>query len=152
MRSEGGQSSVWCWWHGPASAGFHPSKWTRKWRICSLWRWQGDSRGGGGAGAGCGDITILPGLRPRPRPCRDPSQVGDMRPHSSSRPRLCSLHFWIIWHFKCSAWRDANMCLANLFMDELKRYVHGWKPHQTTENCENIKALFRSGRYVHRST
>ena len=56
----------------------------------------GDDKAIAGAGAGCGDITILPGLRPRPRPCRDPSQVGDMRPHSSSRPRLCSLHFWII--------------------------------------------------------
>ena len=46
----------------------------------------GDDKAIAGAGAGCGDITILPGLGPRLRPCRDPSQVGDMRPHSSSDP------------------------------------------------------------------
>ena len=83
MRSEGGQSSVCAGDTDPlllVLASIRQNEPENEEFVL-----YGDDKAIAGAGAGCGDITILPGLRPRPRPA-DPSQVGDMRPHSSSDP------------------------------------------------------------------
>ena len=89
----------------------------------------GDDKAIAGAGAGRGRavVTLQSSRDCGPAPALQRSITGGW--HEASfiiRPRLGSLHFWIIWHFKCSAWRNANMCLANLFMDEGVKAACSW--------------------------